>query len=79
LNHRQEPGQIKLLVEAISPAVDKARGRPGDLVENVVRANIEITVDYLKTSPILADAVAKGQLKIVGARYDLDTGSVAML
>jgi carbonic anhydrase len=77
-HHRQEPGQIKLLVEAISPAVEKARSQPGDLVENAVRVNVELTVSHLKTSPVLAEAMTKGRLKIVGARYDLDTGSIAV-
>jgi carbonic anhydrase len=72
------PGQIGMLVESIRPAVEKARSQPGNLLENAVRANIELTVSHLKASPILAEAVAKGQLKIVGARYDLDTGSVAL-
>jgi carbonic anhydrase len=78
-HHSQEPGQIEMLVEAISPAVEKAKSQPGDLVENAVRVNIELTVNSLKTSPVLADALTKSQLKIVGARYDLDTGSVTLL
>jgi carbonic anhydrase len=74
----EAPGQIKMLVESIRPAVEKAKGQPGDLLEGAVQANIELTVSGLKDSSILADAVAKNQLRIVGARYDLDTGSVAL-
>jgi carbonic anhydrase len=72
------PGQIELLVESIRPAVEESKGQPGNLLENAVQANIELTVSQLKTSPILAKAIAKNQLKIVGARYDLDTGAVAL-
>jgi carbonic anhydrase len=43
-----------------------------------VNGNIELTVSKLKRVPPLAEAVEKGQLKIVGARYDLDTGAVEM-
>jgi len=67
---------INALVEAIRPAVEKVRGQPGDLLDNAVKANVELTVSLLKTSPILAEAVENGTLKIVGARYDLDTGVV---
>jgi carbonic anhydrase len=72
------PGQIEMVVESIRPAVEKTKGQPGNLLENAVRANIELTVSRLKASPILAEAIAKNQLKIVGARYDLDTGAVAL-
>jgi carbonic anhydrase len=72
------PGQIKMLVESIRPAVEKTKGQPGNLLENAVQANIELSMSRLKTSPILAEAIAKNQLKIVGARYDLDTGAVAL-
>jgi carbonic anhydrase len=73
------PGQVASLIESIRPAVEKAKGRPGDLLENAVLANIELTVSQLKSSTILAEAIQKGQLKVVGARYDLDTGTVTLL
>lgn len=80
LEHQMEaPGQIDFLGESIRPAVEKAKGQPGDLLENAVLANIELTVSRLKNSPILAEAIQKDQLKIVGARYDLDAGTVTML
>lgn len=74
----EEPGQIEMLVKAISPAVEQAKNQPGDLLENVVRVNVELTVNQLKASPVLAEAMGKGQLKIVGGRYDLDTGSITL-
>lgn len=73
------PGQINMLVESIRPAVEKAKSQPGDLLENAVRANIELTASQLKSSPILAEAIQKGHLKIVGACYDLDIGVVTLL
>ena len=76
--HAGMPDQIAMLVESIRPAVEKVKGQPGDLLENAVRANIELTISQLKGSPILAEAIQKGELKIVGARYDLDTGAVAL-
>lgn len=42
-----------------------------------MRANVELTAAHLRTcSPILSELAGKGELKIVGARYDLDTGLV---
>lgn len=69
-------GSIGALVEGIKPAVEKVKGQPGDLLDNAVRANVEVTVSRLKESPILAEALKEGKIKIVGGRYDLDTGAV---
>ncbi len=70
-------GHIGSLVKAIKPAVIRAKGTPGDLLNNAVIANIELGVQELKSSkPILAGSVKKSILKVVGAYYDLDTGRV---
>ncbi len=71
-------GHIGALVQAIRPAVEKVKGRPGDLLDNAVRANIELTVRRLKASKILAEFIEKGKIRIVGARYDLNTGVVGI-
>ncbi|MBW4494608.1 MAG: carbonic anhydrase [Oscillatoria princeps RMCB-10] len=74
------PGHIFSFVDAIKPAVDKARGKAGDALDNAVKANITMVVEQLKSSqPILADLVQMGQVKIVGARYDLATGQVELI
>ena len=70
---------IDWLVESIRPAVEKSKNTPGDALDNAVKANVELTVQRLKTSPILSEAIEAGQLKIVGARYDLDTGNVEVI
>jgi carbonic anhydrase len=74
------PGQIRVVVDAIKPAVEAVKGQSGDLLDGAVRANAALVVDNLKnTKPILADAVEKKMLKVVGGRYDLDTGIVEMV
>ncbi len=74
------PGHVPALITAIRPAVDEARSLPGDLAENAVRLNVERVVAQLRTSqPVLAELVAAGKLRIVGAVYSLDTGNVAWL
>lgn len=76
----EAPGHIGSLVKAIQPAVDKAKTQQGDLLDNAVKANVAMVVQQLKTSaPILEESVKKGSLAIVGARYDLDEGAVAIL
>ncbi len=71
------PGSIGGLVDLIKPAVAAAKGRPGDKLDNVIRANVERCVARLKgLDPILSKLVDKNELKVVGATYELSTGSV---
>src|SRR5687768_517168 len=62
------------IVDGIRPAVEQVRGKPGDLLDNAVRANVDNVVQRLREAAVLKDAVERGELKIVGARYDLDSG-----
>ncbi len=73
-------GKIATLVEAITPAVLQAESQPGDLVENSVRANIALEVQYLtSSSAIISNAVQEGAIKLVGAEYNLQSGAVNLL
>jgi len=73
-------GHIAALINLLRPAVEKTRGLPGDPVENAVKANVEMVVKQLRTStPVLAELVSHGKLKVVGAVYSLDTGKVTWL
>lgn len=78
-NHTTAPAEINWLVEGIRPAVEKVKDQGGDVLDNAVKTNVELAVNRLKATPILSEAVAKGELKIVGGRYDLDSGLVEML
>lgn len=74
------PGRIGIFVEEIKPAVRSVQGRPGDPVDNAVVANVKYQVNKLKEgSSILSNLVAEGKLKIVGCRYDLDTGELTVV
>jgi carbonic anhydrase len=74
------PGHLPALMSALKPAVDKSKGGTGDAVDNAVLANVGLTAEQLRESkPILAELVEKGEIKIVGARYDLDTGAVELI
>jgi carbonic anhydrase len=71
------PGSIRELVDLIRPAAASVRGKPGDKLENAIRANIAQGVERLKgLDPILSGLAKSGELKVVGATYDLRTGMV---
>lgn len=73
----QFPGAIGDMVQPILPAAIATKDGPGDWVDNAVRRNVVNVVEKLKISgKLIADPLAEGALRIVGARYDLDDGKV---
>ncbi|WP_306205029.1 carbonic anhydrase [Actinoplanes sp. RD1] len=74
------PGHIGTIVDALRPIVEPVLHHPGDVVDNAVRANIRAQVNALlhRSEPI-ATHVRAGTLRVVGARYDLDTGAVTLV
>lgn len=73
------PGEIGSFAKAIVPAFDRVKDQPGDTVNNVVIANVQYQIEQLQQSSLLTERVRSGKLKIVGGRYDLDTGRVDIL
>jgi carbonic anhydrase len=70
-------GHIQSLVTAIRPAVEATVS--GDL-EATVKANVNDVVQALRSSmPVLKPKVDSGDLHVVGAYYNLDTGAVTFL
>ena len=62
-------------MELIRPAAAAVRGKPGDKLENAIKANVELGVQRLKgLDPILSPLVKTGELKVVGAVYELRSG-----
>ncbi|OPY76083.1 MAG: Carbonic anhydrase [Syntrophorhabdus sp. PtaU1.Bin050] len=73
-------GHVTSIVKAIAPAVEKAKGRPGDLVDNAIKANAELVRDLIKSSkPLLAQAVSEGNISVIGAYYDIHSGEVEIV
>ena len=71
----EAPAHIQSLVRAIQPAVETTV--KGDL-EATIEANTGNVAQALRLSaPVLKAKVDSGELKVVGAYYSLDTGSVA--
>ncbi|MGE5658522.1 MAG: carbonic anhydrase [Actinomycetota bacterium] len=75
----QVPGQIASLIDAIKPAIPRSANKPGDRLENTIKANVLVQVEKLKASPVMAQLIQEGKLKIVGGYYDLDTGEVTLV
>jgi carbonic anhydrase len=73
------PGQMGTFVEAILPAVKRVKDHPGDTVDNAVTANVQYQIEQLRRSPLVVERVQAGTLKLVGGRYDLDTGTVTLV
>ena len=83
-----ELGNLTAMLSNIDPAVDRADERtPGEtnssnweLVDAAVRENVIQTVDdILAGSTVLAEMMENGEVLVVGAVYDLETGRVEWL
>ncbi|MDA0266862.1 MAG: carbonic anhydrase [Cyanobacteria bacterium] len=76
VKHAAVLGHISTLVNAIQPAVNQAKPRPGDLLDNAVKANIEMVVAQLKASMPVSEFVQQNRLNVVGAQYNLEDGAI---
>jgi carbonic anhydrase len=80
-------GNITAMLTKIAPAVAKSQDFKGDktsknddFVEYVAKNNVRNTIAAIRAkSPILKEMEAKGEIKIVGAYYDLNTGEAVFL
>ncbi len=78
-------GNLTSLLKKITPAVDACHHYHGEktsknpeFVDMVIQENVKITVDNIRNqSPILKEMEQGGEIKIVGAYYDMDTGRVS--
>ena len=73
------PGNIKTMVDSIVPAAKSQFGKPGDFLDNTVRENARRNAEIVGKSEIIHHLVHEGRVKIVYARYDLDSGMVDFL
>lgn len=82
-----EMGNITAMLSKIKPAIEKSKDFTGDktskndeFVEYVAKNNVLETIENIKkNSPILKEMEDKGEIKIIGAYYDLHSGEVTFL
>lgn len=73
-------GYLFRLINHIRPAVRRAGGISGDLVDNAIRINAQIMAQNLiDKSDLIANAANSHQTQVVSAYYDLATGVVDVL
>ncbi len=79
-------GHITQLLEHIKPAIAHTNIRGAissknkTCVDNVAKTNVKLTIQRIREkSPILSDLEQKGNIKIVGAFYEVKTGKVHLL
>jgi carbonic anhydrase len=77
-------GKLKSVVDAIKPAVEKAKAKGQtshgcDLLCSSVKSNARMVAEKLRAaSPVLTEPVENGMLRVVGAYYELDSGVVTL-
>ncbi|MGQ4649760.1 carbonic anhydrase [Lyngbya aestuarii] len=79
LTGKPVPGQIGSIILAIKPALAMSEGKTGDRVDLAVRDNVLLQMEKLKESPVITQLIEENKLKLVGGRYDLDTGEVTIV
>jgi carbonic anhydrase len=85
--NKVELGNITAMLSKIQPAVAKSQDFAGEkvssnvaFVDHVAKNNVlHVQETILAQSPIIAELVKAGAVKIVGAYYDMETGAVEFL
>ncbi len=70
---------IEAVATLLDPAVQASKSMKGDPLENAVKTNIHMVAEQLSKSPVLAERVQQGTLKIVGGYYNLRSGEVEII
>lgn len=74
------PGKIQSLAARIVPAVNNAKGAPGNLLDAAIAQNVRDNVASLGGGSVLIqEARMAGKLKIIGGVYRLSTGKIDLL
>lgn len=78
-----ELGNLTSLLDKIRPAVEETNHDSPPSAEQltaIIKANVTNTIEYVReNSRELSDKETSGELKIVGAYYELETGKVQIL
>lgn len=74
------PGHIWDIVDAVRPGIDKAVQAGGDnVLDNAIGANVDYNVSRVASAqPVISEAIRQGNVRAVGAVYELATGKILM-
>lgn len=75
----EAPGNVRALLEAIAPAIQRSKSAGGDPLDAAVAENARLVAAKIRASKPALSELAHSQVKIVAARYDLDTGVVTLV
>jgi len=84
-SHAKVEGNVHSLIKAIAPAVERAESlnptlKDAELVSAAVRENVWQSVfDLIKSSAVCRERIRAGELRVVGAVYDIGAGTVEWL
>jgi len=73
---------LDAIMDKIGPAVTQAKtyAKADDLIESAIKENVHQSAkDILGNSEIIRSAVKSGELSVIEAEYELDTGKVVRL
>ena len=78
------PGSLPHLIGTLRPAVARARSLypnadNATLIAAATREQVLLEIRRLRASPVLAELIHEGKLKIVGAIYDIQDGTIHWL
>jgi len=83
-----ELGNLTQMLDKIEPAIEAVETAPGversskniEFVNDVALKNVMLTIDDIRTmSPVLKGMHDNGEIDIVGAMYDINTGKVTFV
>jgi len=78
--HERFPGSIGPMINAIVPVAKAVHSKPGDFIDNTVRENAKRAAAKIATkSEIVSHLIKAHKVKVLAARYDLDSGRVEFL
>ena len=78
----EQSRNLRSIVDRIRPSLEALmatdlRDKPDELAEAAIRANVRVSAGHLRSSStILESRIERGELRVVGAEYQLETGEV---
>jgi len=69
---------IEPIASLIEPAVKATAKMAGSHLENTIKKNVQLVVEYLQNNPLLKELIDKKKLIVKGGYYNFHTGKVEL-